>query len=246
MPPRVQPSCPRRISAKASHWTWTQQIGSLTKVEIVAKDMRQIGEPSHLELIGVELRVFDKSDQGKFDKITSAKADFDLSEQVLFSDGEVEIILGMKIDPQGKEQPEGKLLRIKSSGVRFESKTAKVMTDRPAQFTFDRSEGQSTGAEYNSVSRELRMFRDVLVKRNGIRPQDKSMEVTAGNLLYKEAEAKIYLDTTGRSSSARRLRSRARTPWSPFRMDRSNSSKRSRRRAATVPRAGSSTMRPTI
>ena len=150
-PPRPA-ALPERVSAKASHWTWTQQIGSLTKVEIVAKDMRQIAEPSRFELLGVELRVFDKNDQTKFDKITSAKADFDLNDQVLFSEGAVEIILGMKVDAQGKEQGSDKLLSIKSSGVRFESKTAKVMTDRPAQFTFDRSEGQSTGAEYNSIS----------------------------------------------------------------------------------------------
>ena len=50
-PPRP-PALPERLSAKATNWTWTQQIGSLTKVEIVARDMRQIAEPSHLEQIG--------------------------------------------------------------------------------------------------------------------------------------------------------------------------------------------------
>jgi lipopolysaccharide export system protein LptA len=191
-PPRPA-ALPERISAKASHWTWTQQIGSMTKVEIVAQDMRQVAEPSRFELTGVELRVFDKSDQSKFDKITSAKADFDINQQVMFSEGEVEIILGMKVNAKGAEEPSDKLLKIKSSGVRFETKAAKVMTDRPAEFTFDRSEGRSTGAQYDSVSRELRMDRDVVIKFRGAQPKDAPMEVTAGSLLYKEGESKIYL-----------------------------------------------------
>jgi lipopolysaccharide export system protein LptA len=112
-----------------------------------------------------------------------------MSDGVLFSEGEVTIAMDIGADGE----PTGRAMQIRSSGVRFESKTAKVSTDRPTFFTFDRGGGQSTGADYDSTARELRMHKDVVLNWRGEKPGDTPMEVTAGNLLYKESEAKIFL-----------------------------------------------------
>jgi lipopolysaccharide export system protein LptA len=189
---------PERVTAQAGKWTWRHAVGQFTRVEVLADDMRQVSEPSHYELRGVEVRIFDEKKPSVYHRITSDRADFDISDGVFFSEGEVTIAMDTAAD--GK--PSGRSMQIKSSGVRFESKTGKVLTDRPTWFTFDRGEGHSTGADYDSSARELRMHKDVVLKWHGAKPGDAAMEVTAGNAFYKEAESKVFL-----------------TPWAKLRRD---------------------------
>jgi lipopolysaccharide export system protein LptA len=187
--PRVPAKLPERVTAQAGKWSWRHAVGDFTRVEVLADDYRQVSEPSRYELRGVELRIFDDKKPEVYDRITSARADFDMSDGVLFSEGEVTIAM----DVAANGVATGRAMTIRSSGVRFESKTGKVSTDRPTFFTFDRGEGQSTGADYDSSARELRMHKDVVLKWQGDKPGDTPMEITAGNLFYKEAEAKIFL-----------------------------------------------------
>lgn len=85
-------SLPGHISAAADNWRWSHTEGNRRVVEIEARNFRQIKEPSRFELEGVELRFFQK-DGKTFDKVHSAKADFDLEAKLLHSPGEVEITL---------------------------------------------------------------------------------------------------------------------------------------------------------
>src|SRR5205814_2914113 len=96
-------------------------------------------------------------------------------------------------EDEAKAKPTGKLLVIKTSGARYDSKTGKAFTDRPAHFTFDRGEGDSTGAEYDPVTREIRLFKDVTLNWKGRTPKQKPMQVQAGSLVYKEQESKVYM-----------------------------------------------------
>ncbi|MBC7926369.1 MAG: hypothetical protein H7039_11995 [Bryobacteraceae bacterium] len=144
------------------------------------------------------LHLFHK-DAKSFDKVTSAKAEFDLPQGLLFSDGEVVITMGVPAEGE-QPAPSGRLVTIKTSGVHFESKTGKVSTERAASFLFDRGEGQSTGAQYDPETRELGMHTDVKLKWRGENPKAMPMEVEAGSLLYKESEARVFL-----------------SPWSKFR-----------------------------
>ncbi|HET8548099.1 MAG TPA: LPS export ABC transporter periplasmic protein LptC [Bryobacteraceae bacterium] len=188
--PAAPARLPERVTAQAGKWSWRHAVGEFTRVEVLADDMRQVSEPSRYELRGVEVRIFDEKKPAACHRITSARADFDISDGVFFSEGEVTIAMDTAAD--GK--PSGRAMQIRSSGVRFESKTGRVSTERPTFFTFDRGEGQSTGAEYDSNARELRMHKDVVLKWRGEKPGDTAMEVTAGNVFYKEAEAKIFLN----------------------------------------------------
>jgi lipopolysaccharide export system protein LptA len=189
-------SLPDKVSAQANDWVWSQTD---PHVEVRAKSFQQVAEPARFELTGVEIHLFHK-DNTAFDRVKSAHASFDIAGGSLFSDGDVEITMGV---PAGEEQKtSGRLLVIKSSAVRFESKTGKATTEKPASFTFDRGEGSATGADYDPSTRELHMHKDVNLKWGGKTPQDKQMTIATGSLVYKEKESKVYL-----------------SPWAKFQRD---------------------------
>ncbi|HUS04757.1 MAG TPA: LptA/OstA family protein, partial [Bryobacteraceae bacterium] len=188
-------SLPDNVSAQANEgWVFTQTD---PHVEIRAQAFRQIAEPARFELTGVEIHFFHK-DEKTYDQVKSEHAAFSIGDSSLFSDGEVEITMGVAAG----EQKAGRLLHIKSSGVRFDSKTGKATTEKAAFFTFDRGEGSATGAEYDPSTRELHMTKDVTLKWNGKTPKDKAMIINAGSVIYKESESKVYL-----------------SPWTKFKRD---------------------------
>jgi len=174
--PPIPDSLPTGTSAKLNGWSYTKDEGNRSAFRIHATGMRETAEGNRYELEGVDLRVFHKRDDA-FDKVTSQKALFDKSDGVLYSEGDVEIALGVPSGDQPK--PSGKLLLIKSSGVRYDSKTGKAFTERAATFTFDRGEGKATGAEYDPVTGEVRMFKDVSLTMHPRTPKGKAMTVEA-------------------------------------------------------------------
>jgi len=89
--------------------------------------------------------------------------------------------------------PTGRLIVIKSSGVRVESKTGKAHTDRLATFQFDRGEGRAVGADYDPNTRELVMHSQVDLTWRGTDPKAMPMKVAAGEVTYKERESKVFL-----------------------------------------------------
>jgi lipopolysaccharide export system protein LptA len=194
--PAIPAALPNGISAKAQGWSWSKDDGNRTVVRVFAKDFQQLSEGTSYELEGVELRLFHK-DGDAYDLVRSAKAQFNTADGILYSDGDVEITKGVPVGEQQK--PTGKLLVIKSSGVRYDTKNGKAVTQRPAEFTFDRGEGKATGAEYDPDTRELRMFKDVQLVWH---PQDpkkgKTMQVESGTLTYKEKESKVFLSPWSR------------------------------------------------
>lgn len=196
--PPAPAKLPESLSARASNWSWSETKDGKPTVEVEARAFRQIAEGSRMELEGVELKLYHK-DAKAYDQVKSEKADYDVLNGILFSEGDVEITMGV---PAEKKSDAGRLVVIKTSGVRFESKTGKAVTDKPASFQFERGEGQSRGAQYDPQTRELQMHQDVKLTWRGQSPTDKPMEIEAGSLTYKEAESKIFL-----------------LPWSRFRRD---------------------------
>jgi hypothetical protein len=139
------------------------------------------GPSSKVLLRHVELKLFHQG--GKtFDRVRSASAEFDKDDGALFSDGAVEITLAMPVDPV----KQGRLLTIRSSGVRFEAATGKASTDRAAQFSFDLGDGQAVGAVYDPATRELQLLGEVLLNWRG-RDDKRPMKIEAGTAVYKEA-----------------------------------------------------------
>ncbi len=125
----------------------------------------------------------------KSDLIRSEKAEFDTAAKTLYSDGEVDIIMGV---PDG-QPPTGRLLRIHGSGIRFASDTGKATTDRPVTFGFDRGNGSAVGAEYDPNTRELQLHSKVVLDWRGKTPDAKPMHVEADQAIYTERDSKVVL-----------------------------------------------------
>jgi len=167
-------------------WTYTHTSNEKTVITVHADDFQEVNGKD--ELTGVKLDIYHK-DGNQYDHVTCAKAEFDMEQGTLYSDGDVEITMGVPVD----QPPSGKLMKIKSSGVRVEVKTSKTSTDRLATFQFDRGEGQSMGADYDPNTRELVMHSQVQLIWRGTDPKTVPMKVETGQLDYKERDAKVFL-----------------------------------------------------
>ena len=189
---RVTPTAPRmlppNISQTAHDWSYRHSDANGTRVEVSAKDFRQIAEPDKFELKGMELHLF-AADGTKFDKVNSESGDFDIHAGDLYSDGAVSIALDV---PVGRT-PDANSMVIQSSGVHFESKTGKASTDRAASFKFALGEGSCVGASYDPQAHELMLQNQVVLVWRGKAPGAIPMKIEAASAVYKELESKVYL-----------------------------------------------------
>ncbi|MGH9673549.1 MAG: LPS export ABC transporter periplasmic protein LptC, partial [Bryobacteraceae bacterium] len=187
-PPPV--SLPRNTQAQSRDWIYNYSVDQRPVVEVRARDMRHVREPDVLQLDHVQLRLFRK-DGKQYDHVKSASAVFDRPAGALVSEGNVEITLGVPVDEA--KTGRARLLTIRSSGIRFEEKTGKASTNKPASFRFDRGEGSSVGAEYDPATRALVMRSQVKLRWGANGPDGRAMDVEAGELTYQESESKIFL-----------------------------------------------------
>lgn len=189
--PHAKPKAlPAGTLSSAERWCYTETVESKPSVTVCAKDMQEVDKKFHLN--GVELHIFHKG-ATQFDKVLSDKAEFDVSKGILYSDGDVEITMGVPADEEEDAEPSGRLMRINSSGVTFESKTGKATTDRATSFRFDRGDGSAVGADYDPQTHELKMKSQVHLVWKGQDGKAVPMQVDSGDLLYKEKESKVYL-----------------------------------------------------
>ncbi len=175
------------VEGRAQKWEYTQTDGNRPRARISADSMRQIQEPSLVELEGVELRIFHQ-DGKKFDLVKSAKAQFDIASKSLYSDGDVEITMGVP----DEDAPTGHLMKVHTSGARFASDTGIASSDRLATFEFDRGNGSAVGVDYDPNTRELHLRSAVILNWRG-RPGSTPMHAEAGEAQYRERESKVIL-----------------------------------------------------
>ncbi len=185
------PVKPRKLapgtSATFHGWKYSHTSSQKTVITVQADDFQEVDGKD--ELTGVTLDILNK-DGNKYDHVKCAKAEFDVGRGILYSDGEVEITMNVPED----EQPTGRLMAIKSSGVSVESKTGKATTDRLATFQFDRGDGQAVGADYDPNTRELNLHNQVSMTWRGTDPGTTPMKIETAQLNYKERECEGVLD----------------------------------------------------
>jgi len=193
--PRVVPKSLRpKVQAAGQDWIYRKEEGGVPIVEIRARDMeREEGESARILLKGVELHLFHKGGT-EFDLVKSASAEFSEAEGALYSDGEVEITLGVPADGG----PKGRLLSIRSSRVRFDAASGRATTDAPASFVFELGDGEAVGAAYNPATRELELQSQIALRWRGHAPDTKLMVIETGRLLYRENESKVFLSPWAR------------------------------------------------
>ena len=173
-------------SGEAFEYDWSQN--SKTHVKIHAKQETISSDQSHVHLIGVELRIFQKDDK-KYDLVTCPEADFTNSDKKLYAPGEAEITL----DVPTVGDPPHPLTSIKAAGINFNSESGLAITDKHVAFKFDGGEGISEGASYDPESHALRLASNVVVNLKGKTPTSVPMKVEAGELNYNEKDAVIHL-----------------------------------------------------
>ena len=193
------PVKPKKLAAGTTSvfhgWKYSHTSSEKTVITMQADDFQELDGKD--ELTGVILDIFNK-DGGTYNHVQCAKAEFDVTKGILYSEGEVQIT--MKV-PEN-DQPKGRLMVIKSTGVSVESKTGKSWTDRPATFTFDRGDGQAVGADYDPNSRDLNLHSDVVMNWRGTDPSTIPMKIETAQVNYNERDGKVYL-----------------TPWSKLTRD---------------------------
>src|SRR5262249_51230620 len=122
------PSPPKALAsmldAASQDWTYTKSNGTQQQFFVKAHAMRKRNDSATIELEGVELHLFHKSGT-EYDLVKCATATFDENAKTLFSDGEVDITMGVPVDGP----PHGRVVKVHSSGVKFESDSGKATTD---------------------------------------------------------------------------------------------------------------------
>ena len=184
------------VDGRANDWVYTESDGTRPKVTVRAKSFRQIKAPSQMELHGVELQLYHK-DGLEFDLVRSEQADFDILAKTLYSEGEVEIAMGVPVKAEegltDTAQLHGRILKVHSSGVHFSSDNGNVWTDRAASFVFDDGSGSAVGAVYMPLTRELHLAHNVVLDLKDSTAGSKPMHIEAGEAYYREAESKVIL-----------------------------------------------------
>ena len=163
------------------------------RVEVSAHKTRAIRDSQHIDLEDVKLKLFNKKCTS-YDFVQSDAATLFENDHRMFSAGAVKVMLNLPM--QG--QPEHTPVSVESSGVTFDTDTGRAETDKPTHFTFEHGDGQAVGAVYDPTNRQLELKSAVEVNWHPIGPNAKPMKIEAGNLVYREATADVFLTPWGK------------------------------------------------
>lgn len=186
----------RNFDGTFDKWTYSDQKGTTPHVKITADHMRESAGSTALDLDGVDLKLYNK-DGTQFDLIKTDKALCDPSAKTLYADGEVDITLNCAARNDNVclpvEGTHGRIVKIHSSGVKFDTQSGKATTDRPMQFEFDQGGGTAVGAEYDPQTRELHMKSQILLDWRGKKQDSVPMHIESGEAFYRERDSKVIL-----------------------------------------------------
>ncbi len=162
-------------------------------VQVYAKSFKATNDPSTFELRGLALRLYDKT-AASYTYVTSDHAFFDQRSGVMKSDGPVHLVINVPSDQNAEDKKvQEKRVQVVTSGVNYETKNGKAATDQPASFVFPAGGGKAVGVEYDPTSKTLHLKSQIALDWIGNGPPENKLHVEAGDLVYKEAEQKIYL-----------------------------------------------------
>ena len=167
-------------------------------VRAEARAYERIKEPSTSLVDGLKLRLYNKEGT-YYTFVQCAQAVFDEASGVMTTDGEVSIIMKVPTDTDAEDQAAtAKLMRVQGVGVRYDTRTGRATSDKPAKFEFADGNGQGVGVDYDPTKRELRVKSQVSLNWVGQGPASKVIHIEAGELLYQEAEQKVLLSPWAR------------------------------------------------
>ena len=183
------------LDTVASEWNFAKSDDKTGRpiVRVHAKSLEATHDPSTSELHDLSLRLY-SSDGGSYTYIEGAKALFDERSGVMKSEGPVTIVMNVPADKDAADKAEAaKRVRVITSGVTYETKSGKATTDQAASFAFTEGNGECVGADYDPNTKELHLKSKIALDWIGKGPAENKMHIESGDLVYKEAEQKIYL-----------------------------------------------------
>jgi lipopolysaccharide export system protein LptA len=189
--PRIRPG----LEAVATEWNYAKSDDKTGRpiVRVHAKSFQATHDPSTFELHDLSLRLY-SNNGGSYTYVQSDKALFDERSELMKSDGPVSIVMNVPADKDAADKAEAaKRVRVTTSGVTYETKTGKVSTDQSAAFIFTEGDGQCLGADYDPNTKLLHLKSKIALNWIGKGPAENKMHIEAGDLVYKEAEQKVYL-----------------------------------------------------
>jgi lipopolysaccharide export system protein LptA len=183
------------VKASATRWHWGKDDPQTNcpVVRVVADSFRAVHDPATFELTGMQLKLFNKG-CSTYTYVQTSLADFDEMSGLMSSKGDVLIIMNVpaRKEPTDRKATE-KLVHVRTSGVKYETKTGKVDTAQRASFQFANGSGQSRGAEYDPNTHQLHMKSEIALDWIGGGPADRVMHIEAGELRWDESTGKVYL-----------------------------------------------------
>ncbi len=183
-----------------SGWSYTKDDPQTNRpiVKVNARAFEGTHDPSTFELKGMSLRLYDKNG-ATYTYVKSEQALFDEGSGVLKSEAPVYIVMHVPRDKDAEDKNEAaKRVRVTTSGVIYETKTGKATTDQPASFVFTEGDGKAVGGEYDPNTKVLHLKSQVALDWIGKGPATNKMHIETSDLVYKEAESKIYLSPWSR------------------------------------------------
>jgi lipopolysaccharide export system protein LptA len=186
-PARPRPLA-RNFDGRFDRWCYSDQKGTTAHVDLCADHMSESANSAGLDLDGVDLRLYNKGGD-KFDLVKTAKALCDPVAKTLFAEGEVDITMAVPVE--GAQH--GRIVRIQTSGVKFDTQSGKATTDRAVHFEFDSGGGMAMGAEYDPQTRELHMKSQISLDWRGKKPDSVPMHIESGEAFYREKDQKVIL-----------------------------------------------------
>src|SRR5438309_381145 len=162
-------------------------------VRVEAQSFEATHDPSTFELHELRLRLYAKSGE-TYTFVKSSRASFDERSGLMKSEGPVTIVMNVPADRRADDPAEvAKRVHVETSGVTYETKTGKAATDQLASFIFPDGNGTAKGAEYDPNTKLLHLKSQVSLNWVGNGPVANQMHVETQDLVYKEAEQKVYM-----------------------------------------------------
>jgi lipopolysaccharide export system protein LptA len=194
-PPNPVTRIERDVQAIAKTWHWGKDDPQTNcpVVRVVSSSFRAVHDPSTFELTDMQLKLFNKG-CSSYTYVQSSKAEFDEASEVMTSKNDVLIIMKVPADKEPDDKKAtANLVHIRTTGVRYETKSGKAETSQPAAFQFANGRGHSVGADYDPNTHQLHMKSQVSLDWFGNGPPEDSMHIEAGELRYEEDHGKVYL-----------------------------------------------------
>lgn len=185
---------PENTSAVAAQWEYEIKSGAQSRIVVRASRFEQSREPPLIHLEELEIEIRQAGGGSRYDLVRSRRGTFSQSEGVLTAEGAVEITLGLTRDAA---EPPGRIMRIRTSGVRLEVQTNRAWTEKEAEFEFGAARGRCVGAAYDPGAREIVMESQAEIEWAGS-PGKPPLQVSASRVLYRELASEVMLTAPSR------------------------------------------------